>query len=85
MACTCRDSTMVNPKVWVNAFSSCLLNRQDTQGFRMPALYEVLPDMFFSPFCLKQATRQGSIPQQDRASKINKQCTLHMLILFKFY
>ncbi|XP_021950615.1 phenoloxidase 2, partial [Folsomia candida] len=67
MACVCRDSEMINPKVWITAFASCLLTRPDTKGFRMPAIWEVMPDLFFSPFCLKESVRQGSIPPQDRA------------------
>ncbi|XP_021955351.1 phenoloxidase 2 [Folsomia candida] len=67
MACVCRDSEMINPKVWITAFASCLLTRPDTRGFRMPAIWEVMPDMFFSSFCLKESIRQGSVPQQDRA------------------
>ncbi|OXA52290.1 Phenoloxidase 3, partial [Folsomia candida] len=61
MACVCRDSEMINPKVWITAFASCLLTRPDTKGFRMPAIWEVMPDLFFSPFCLKESVRQGFV------------------------
>lgn len=69
MSSFCRDSDRVNPKVWLNAFASTLLNRSDTRMFRMPALWEVIPDEFFSTFCIKQASRERAKSERDRVSQ----------------
>ncbi|CAL8072420.1 unnamed protein product [Orchesella dallaii] len=67
MACVCRDSPMVNCKLWINAFSAALLTHPQTvNSFQLPALCEVMPDNFFSAFALRQAFRQTGLPAADR-------------------
>jgi hypothetical protein len=66
MACVCRDSEMVNPRLWIYAFASSALQRPDLKGFRMPAFWEIAPDQFVSPTTIRMAQRQAVLPQQDR-------------------
>ncbi|ODM94868.1 Phenoloxidase 2, partial [Orchesella cincta] len=67
MACVCRDSPMVNCKLWINAFAAAvLLHPMTRNSLQIPAIWEVMPDNFFSSFTLRQAFRQAELPMQDR-------------------
>jgi len=60
----CRDS--VNPHLWVHSFTKALLRRPDMRGFRMPAVWEIMPDMFIEAKAWKEAVQQSIIPAQER-------------------
>ncbi|CAG7819174.1 unnamed protein product, partial [Allacma fusca] len=66
LASACRDSIMVNTDLWVLAFASACLTRRDMRGFRMPALFEIIPGSFFNPQVIRQAQEQAAVPGQDR-------------------
>lgn len=66
MSSVCRDSPMVNCKLWINAYASALLTHPETRNFPVPAIWEVMPDQFFSSFTMRQAFRQAELPDQDR-------------------
>lgn len=68
MACFCRDSQMVHPLLFINALSSCMANRRDTQKFSMPAFYEVMPEIFFSDHIMKQAEKMARMPDSCKVN-----------------
>ncbi|OXA38134.1 Phenoloxidase 2 [Folsomia candida] len=65
-ACTlCRDA--VNPHLWVHAFLSTAIRREDMKGFIIPHLWEITPDLFFEARFLREAHKQSALPVEDRA------------------
>jgi hypothetical protein len=84
MACVCRDSDMINPRLWIYACASACIQRQDLKGFKVPAIWEVMPDQFIGPNVVRMAQRQAVIPQEDRVrEKILK--NLRELICVTFF
>ncbi|CAG7829818.1 unnamed protein product, partial [Allacma fusca] len=62
----CRDSSMINSQLWVHASVRAALNRKDMRGVMIPALWEVLPDLFITTPIRKLARAQSSIPMEGR-------------------
>ncbi|ODM96378.1 Phenoloxidase subunit 1 [Orchesella cincta] len=61
----CRDQ--VNPHLWVHSFIKSALKRPDMRGFRLPAAWEIMPDMFIEAKAWQEAIEQSIIPAQERA------------------
>ncbi|CAL8122997.1 unnamed protein product [Orchesella dallaii] len=60
----CRDS--VNPHLWIHSFTTALLRRADMRGFRMPAVWEIMPDMFIEAKAWRTAIQHSIMPAQER-------------------
>lgn len=70
MSSICRDSPMVNCKLWINAYASAMLAHPETRNMSIiPAIWEVMPDNFFSSFTIREAFRQASLPERDRVKR----------------
>jgi len=69
MACACRDSDAINPRLWIYACASACIQRADLKGFRIPAIWEVMPDQFVGPSVIRQAQRQAVLPLTDRVNE----------------
>ncbi|CAG7836276.1 unnamed protein product [Allacma fusca] len=66
IAAYCRDNSMINPHLFLYAYSKALLARNDTRGFKFPALFEVLPDAFVNTVVIKQAQELSRLPEKSR-------------------
>ncbi|CAG7837626.1 unnamed protein product, partial [Allacma fusca] len=62
----CRDSDMMNPRLFLYAYSKACLTRKDTRGFQFPSLYEVMPDVFVNTVVVRQAEEYSGMPMEAR-------------------
>ncbi|CAG7818442.1 unnamed protein product [Allacma fusca] len=62
-----RDSPMVNSQLWVHAVSSAALQRADMRGFRVPGIWEVLPEMFIPTEVIEMARGEAALPTVMRS------------------
>lgn len=69
MSCVCRDSSMINPRLWIYSFATACLQRPDLKEFRMPAIWEIMPDQFVGPSVVRMAQQQAVLPKEDRVSQ----------------
>ncbi|CAG7680443.1 unnamed protein product [Allacma fusca] len=59
LAAATRDDENINPHLWTHSFLNATLRRQDMRGFKIPAVWEIMPDQFIPMKILKQAERKS--------------------------